>query len=87
MLAATRMRLPPGVNFAALPSRLISTCLRLRWASSKAGSGSGTVQSSVCQTLPEQDLKRFREQTDEVLRIKPDDPWNVVAGKAKSLRD
>jgi len=37
--------------------------------------------------LPEQDLKRFREQTDEALRIKPDDPWNVVAGKAKSLRD
>src|SRR3954470_20748743 len=41
MLAATRMRLPSGVNFAALPSRLISACLRLRWASSKAGSATG----------------------------------------------
>jgi hypothetical protein len=30
MLAATRMRLPSGVNFAALPSRLISTCFKLR---------------------------------------------------------
>jgi hypothetical protein len=28
--------------------------------------------------LPEQDLKRFREPTDEALRIKPDDPWNVL---------
>src|SRR3954465_5650598 len=36
--------------------------------------------------LPEQDLKRFREPTDEALRIKPDDPWNVVAGKAQSRR-
>ena len=34
--------------------------------------------------LPEQDLKRFREPTDEALRIKPDDLWKVVAGKAIS---
>ena len=37
--------------------------------------------------LPEQDLKRFREQTDEGLADQAHDPWNVVAGKAKSLRD
>ena len=37
--------------------------------------------------LPEQDLKRFREPTDEALRIKPDDLWKAVAGKAKSLCD
>ncbi len=32
-------------------------------------------------------LKRFGEEVDQALRIKPDDPWNVVVGKARSLRD
>jgi hypothetical protein len=48
---------------------------------------SKTALLEEARPLPEQDLKRFQEQTDEALRIKPDDPWNVVAGKAKSLRD
>jgi hypothetical protein len=34
-----------------------------------------------------QDLERLRKETDEALRIKPGDPWNVVVGKAKSLRN
>jgi hypothetical protein len=38
----------------------------------------------AARSLPEQDLKRFREPTDEALRIKPDDLWKVVAGKAIS---
>lgn len=37
--------------------------------------------------LPEQDLERLRSESEEALRIKPVDPWNVVVGKAKSLRD
>jgi len=37
--------------------------------------------------MPAQDLERLRKETDEALRIKPSDPWNVVVGKAKSLRD
>src|SRR3954454_17531612 len=55
MLAATRMRLPSGVNFAALPSRLISACLRLRWASSRAGSATGPGQSGEARIFLIQD--------------------------------
>ena len=38
------------------------------------------------QPLPDQRLKQLCEFADDALRIKPDDPWNVVVGKARSLR-
>lgn len=90
----TEPRLPP--RLAALqalePKRLPSAAELLPLMERAAQQISDAMQAKAAlledaRHMPAQDLRRLREATDEALRIEPDDPWNVVVGKARSLRD
>ncbi|MFL5280126.1 MAG: hypothetical protein ACJ8AW_03795, partial [Rhodopila sp.] len=74
------------------PKRLPDKAELLRLMDRAVDLSAGAVQAKAAlleeaRQMPAQDLQRLRQVTDDALRIKPDDPWNVVVGKARSLRE